>query len=172
MLAGSNPAARTRQFQSPRFPYRGAGRLFCTRFASSMTFRRYPIMTSGSSLPMPPRLSNCDMRFPHYQSPSCPYRFPASPHRRVLCDPPCRSPYLAWRDVIPPLSSPRSLFDGRGGLAHAPLPASLSAQSASRLHPRLASRRTARCLPYYSIPYTTGGEDVYFSGAYPFSPSI
>ena len=58
MLAGSNPAARTSQSQSPRSPYRGAGRLFCTRFAGSMTSRRHQIMICGSLLPIPPRLSN------------------------------------------------------------------------------------------------------------------
>lgn len=89
MLAGSNPAARTRQFQSPRSPYRGAGRLFCTRFAGSMAFRQCQIMTSGSSLPIPPRLSNRDIRLLHYQSPRRPYRFPAPPHRRILFDSPC-----------------------------------------------------------------------------------
>lgn len=90
MLAGSNPAARTRQFQSPRFPYRGAGRLFFrTRFAGSMAFRQCQIMTSGSSLPIPPRLSNRDIRLLHYQSPRRPYRFPAPPHRRTLFDSPC-----------------------------------------------------------------------------------
>lgn len=89
MHAGSNPAARTSQSQSPRFPYRGAGRLFCTRFAGSMAFRQCQIMTSGSSLPIPPRLSNRDIRLLHYQSPRRPYRFPAPPHRRILFDSPC-----------------------------------------------------------------------------------
>lgn len=91
MLAGSNPAARTRQSQSPRSPYRGAGRLFCTRFAGSMAFRQCQIMTSGSSLPISPRLSNRDIRLLHYQSPRRPYRFLAPPHRRTLCDPSCSS---------------------------------------------------------------------------------
>lgn len=93
MLAGSNPAARTRQFQSPRFPYRGAGRLFFrTRFAGSTTFCRCLIMICGFLLPMPLRLSNCDMRFLPHQSPRRSSRFPAPPYRRVLFDPPCRSP--------------------------------------------------------------------------------
>lgn len=91
MLAGSNPAARTSQSQSPRSPYRGAGRLFCTRFAGSMAFRRCPIMTSCFSFPIPSRLSNCDMLLSSL-SPRLPSRFPAPPYRRVLFDPPCRSP--------------------------------------------------------------------------------
>lgn len=74
MLAGSNPAARTSQSQSPRSPYRGAGRLFRTRFAGSMTSRRHQIMICGSLLPIPPRLSNRYIP-PPYQSPRLPYRF-------------------------------------------------------------------------------------------------
>ena len=94
MLAGSNPAARTRQSQSPRSPYRGAGRLFCTRFAGSMTSRRHQIMICGSSLSMPSFLFNRLITIcgsPPHQSPRLPYRFSVPPHRIALFDPPCRT---------------------------------------------------------------------------------
>lgn len=63
---------------------------------------------------------------------------------------------------MPPPSSPHSLSDRRGGSSPAPLPASLTVQSASRLPPRLAFRRAARCL-FLSAPlYGWRGECVFF----------
>lgn len=94
MLAGSNPAARTSQSQSPRSPYRGAGRLFCTRFAGSMASRRHQIMICGSPLSMPSFLFNRLITIcgsPPHQSSRLPYCFPASQHRRTLFDPPFRA---------------------------------------------------------------------------------
>lgn len=52
MHVGSNPTARTSQSQSFRSPYRGAGRLFCTRFASLMASCWCP-MICCSPLSMP-----------------------------------------------------------------------------------------------------------------------
>lgn len=66
------------------------GDFFCTRFAGSMTSRRHQIMIFSSSLPIPLRLSNCDMLLSSL-SPRRPYRFLAPPHRRTLCNPSCRS---------------------------------------------------------------------------------
>lgn len=113
MHVGSNPTARTSQSQSPRSPYRGAGRLFCTRFAGSMTSRRHQIMICGSLLPIPPRLSNRYIPHP-YQSPRLPYRF----SRASASENPIRfavpRPYSAWRDATLPSFSPRSLHDWRG----------------------------------------------------------
>ena len=101
MHVGSNPTARTSQSQSPRSPYRGAGRLFCTRFAGSMTSRRHQIMICGSLLPIPPRLSNRYIPHP-YQSPRLPYRF----SRASASENPIRfavpRPYSAWRDATLP----------------------------------------------------------------------
>lgn len=170
MLAGSNPAARTRQSQSPRSPYRGAGRLFFrTRFAGSTTFCRCLIMICGFSLSMPPRLPNCDMRFLPHQSPRLPSRFPAPLYRRVLFDPPCRSPirFGGTRCRRFPPSVPFPI--GWEGSAPAPLPASLSVQSASRLSPRLAFRRAAWCLRSF---VQMDREDACFPRTYPFSPSL
>lgn len=163
MHAGSNPAARTSQSQSPRSPYRGAGRLFCTRFAGSMAFRQCQIMTSGSSLPIPPRLSNRDIRLLHYQSPRRPYRFPAPPHRRTLFDSSCHvsiQPDGTRCRRIPHCVVPFPMV--RGGVGSSFSPRFLSVQSASRLPLRLAFRRAARRLPYYPLSYTTGGVNAYF----------
>ena len=44
MHVGSNPTARTSQFQSPRSPYRRAGRLFSIRFADSIASCWCPII--------------------------------------------------------------------------------------------------------------------------------
>lgn len=113
-------------------------------------------MRCGFPLSVPSRLSNRDI--PSYQSPRLPYRF----SRAAASENPIRfavpRPYSAWRDATPPSFSPRSLHDGRGRLGPAPLHASLSVQSASRLPPRLAFRRAVRCLPYYQLSYTAGGE--------------
>lgn len=144
MLAGSNPAARTSQSQSPRSPYRGAGRLFF-----------YPVRRLDDFLPLlhdmrffpfyASRLSNCDMRFSSPISPP-----PVSSFRTAASENPIRfavpHTYAVWRDVIPSPSSPRSLTDGRGDSVIAPLPAALSVQSASRFPPCLAFRRAARLL--------------------------
>lgn len=156
MLAGSNPAARTSQSQSPRSPYRGAGRLF------SYSVRQL----DGFSL-----TPNHEMRFSSFRAfPPIQSRYtqlsispPFVPFSRAAAsEDSMRSivplPYSVWRDATSPLASPRPLSDGRGGSAHAPLHASLSVQSASRLPPRLAFRRAARCLPYYQLSYTAGGE--------------
>lgn len=131
MLAGSNPAARTSQFQSPRSPYRGAGRFFRTRFAGSVTFRRCPIMICGSSLPMPPRLfnhgirfssffmpprlSNSDMRFSlsHIFPPLVPFSRAAASDGSIRFSAPCPLFGLAGRDVT--ALSPRVPFPIGGG---------------------------------------------------------
>ena len=146
------------------------GDFFRTRFAGSITLRRcqgyaglsclylsaYLITICGSPfhISLPPVL------FSLADASDSPIRFAVS------------HPYSAWLDVIPSPSSPRSLTDGRGRLGSVPLPASLSVQSASRLPPRLAFRSAARCLPYYPLSYTSGGEDACFSRVCPFSPSI
>lgn len=90
MHAGSNPAARTSQSQSPRSPYRGAGRLFS-----------YPVRRLDDFPPAP----NHDMRlFASHTSPPIQLRyaafFPISPlpvplsaptHRIALFDSPFRA---------------------------------------------------------------------------------
>lgn len=138
-------------------------------------------MRCGSPLFVPSRLSNRDI--PSYQSSRHSYRFPAPSYRIALFDSPCRSPIRFGGTRRPRLSprvpftiggenlSPAWLsFDSRSALAM--LPASLFVQSASHSPPRFAFRRAARCLPYYPLPYTTGGEDAYFSHTYSFSSSI
>ena len=91
MHVGSNPTARTSQSQSPRSPYRGAGRLFLYQVRRLDNFLSVP-MICGSSSPIPPRLSNRDIRLPPHQSPCLPYCFPSPTPRIVLFDSPCRTP--------------------------------------------------------------------------------
>lgn len=126
MLAGSNPAARTRQSQSPRSPYRGAGRLFCTRFAGSMTSRRHQIMICGSSLPIPPCLFNRLIAICGSTSHISPP--PVSFSRAAASDSSIRfavsHPYSVWRDAT---SSPSSPFSFPiGGESQLPLLSPLS----------------------------------------------
>lgn len=117
MHVGSNPTARTSQSQSPRSPYRGAGRLFS-----------YPVRRLDGFLPapnhdmrfssffMPPRLPNSDMRFPSFtiSPPSVP--FPVPMPRRVLFDSPHRAPIrLGGKRLYRP-SFLHFLSDGRGEL--------------------------------------------------------
>lgn len=112
---------------------------------------------------------NCDMRFLPHQSPLLSYRFLAPSHRRTLCDSPCRAPIrLDWTQCH--RLHPRVPFPigGESQLTLlAPLP--LSVQSASRLPPRLAFRRAARCLRSF---VQMSWEDACFSRTYPFSTSI
>ena len=113
MHVGSNPTARTSQSQSPRSPYRGAGRLFCTRFAGSIASHRHS-MICGSLLPISFRLFNHDMRLSFPYLPRLPYCFPSPTPRIVLFDPPYRFTVRLGGTRRPRLSSPRSLSDGRG----------------------------------------------------------
>lgn len=63
MLAGSNPAARTSQSQSPRSPYRGAGRLFSYSVRWLDGFPPTPNHEiCGSPISDHSRLFNCDMQ--------------------------------------------------------------------------------------------------------------
>lgn len=162
MLAGSNPAARTRQSQSPRSPYRGAGRLFSIWFAGLTTFCRC-FMICSSSLSTLPAYPIAICGSPPHQSPRLPYRFSVPPHRIALFDPPCRTTIRFSGTRRPPPFSPRSLSDGRGGSVPPPLHASLSVQSASRLPPRLAFRWAARCLCLSALLYGRRGECVFFA---------
>lgn len=99
MLAGSNPAARTSQSQSSRSPYRGAGRLFCTRFAGSIASHRHS-MICGSLLPISFRLFNHDMRL----------SFPYLPASRIVF-PRRRIGYLySIRRVAPPIRLGRTRY--------------------------------------------------------------
>ena len=69
----------------------------------------------GSSLPIPFRLFNHDMRLPPpHQSPRLPYRFSVPPHRIALFDPPCRTTIRFSGTRRPPPFSSRSLHDWRG----------------------------------------------------------
>lgn len=159
MHAGSNPAARTRQSQSSRSPYRGAGRLFRTRFAGSTTFCRC-FMICGSLLSIPFRLSNLNMRFPpsHISPPPVPFSRTAASEESMRSTVPLF--YSVWRDAMP--LPPRVLFP-MGGEARSPLSlhAFLSAQSASRLPPRFAFRRTARRLLLSAYLYGRRGGRVF-----------
>lgn len=62
--------------------------------------------------------------------------------------------YSVWRDAMPPPSSSYFLSDWRGSLAHAPLPASLSVQSTSRLSllASLSAERLIRPPPTIRFP--------------------
>lgn len=187
MLAGSNPAARTSQSQSPRSPYRGAGRLFSypvrrfdgflptsnydMRFAGSTTLRQRSNIICGSSIPMPHRLSNRDT----WLSPS-PIFPPLVPFSLVdASDSPIRfavpNPYSVWRDAMPPPSSLHSLSDGRGGAVTAlpprfPIrPIGFSPSSSIRF----PSNGSAS--PPIRLSIRTAGRAC-FSRTYPFSMSI
>lgn len=107
MHVGSNPTARTSQFQSPRSPYRGAGRLFCTRFVGSIIFfvgtRNMRFSSFRASSPIQSR----------YAAPSSPISPPLVPlSRAAASEDSIRSavlrPYSVWRDAMPPPSSSRS----------------------------------------------------------------
>ena len=173
MLAGSNPAARTRQSQSPRSPYRGAGRLFCTRFAGSMTSRRHQIMICGSSLPIPPCLFNRLIAICGSTSHISPP--PVSFSRAAASDSSIRfavsHPYSVWRDAT---SSPSSPFSFPiGGESQLPLLSPLSYPPNRLLAFLLASLSAGRLGVFaYPLYSTVGGANACFSRAYPFSPSI
>lgn len=173
MHVGSNPTARTSQSQSPRSPYRGAGRLFCTRFAGSMASRRHQIMRYAV-LPFPCLPVYPIAIYPAINLPAFRTVFPAPPHRRTLFDSPCRAPIRLGGTRRPRLSprvpftiggenlSPAWLsFDSRSALAM--LPASLFVQSASRLPPRFAFRRTTRRLLLSAYLYGRRGGCVFFA---------
>lgn len=118
MLAGSNPAARTSQSQSPRSPYRGAGRLFSYSVRWLDGFPPTPNHEiCGSPISDHSRLFNCDMQLSYIIFPPLvPFslvdasdssiRFAVSP------------PYSAWRDAMPPPSFPRSSFRLAGRRGH------------------------------------------------------
>lgn len=128
-----------------------------------MTSRRHQIMIFSSSLPIPLRLSNRDMRLPPHQSPRLPYRFSVPPHRIALFNPPCQSPIrlggARCRRLPPRVSFPMD----EEARSRPPLHASLSVQSASRLPPRLAFRWAARCLCLSALLYGRRGECVFFA---------
>ena len=169
MLAGSNPAARTRQSQSPRFPYRGAGRLFCTRFAGSMASRRNQIMICGSSLPIHPRLSNRNIPPLSISSPPVPFS------RTAVSDSSIRFSvaylYSTWRNAMSPFTFP--FFFPIGVESQLTLLSPLPYPSNRLLASLLASRSVGRLgvSPTISFPIRQAGRMRIFR-AYPFSPSI
>lgn len=71
---------------------------------------------------------------------------------------------LAGRDAAAFLTAfPFRWAGGGRGRLQLLSPLFLSVQSASRPSPRIAFRRAARCLPYYSLTYTAVGANAYFS---------
>ena len=144
MHVGSNPTARTSQFQSPRSPYRGAGRLFRIWFTGSMAFRRRFMICDSPLSMLPDSIAICGFH-PHIPPPA---DRTVSPRRCLGRSYPIRRSVplsgLAGRDITAFLPAFPFRWAGRGAYP-APLPASLFAPSASRLTPRHAFRWAARC---------------------------
>lgn len=146
------------------------GDFFRTRFVGSMASCRRQIMICGSLLSS--CLPDCPIAICGSllsQSPRLPYRSPYrclgefySIRRTALLFGLAGSDFIALPSCISfPMGGENST------LAH--LLAPLSAQSASRIPPRLAFRRAARCL---RSSVQMSGEYAYFSRVYPFLTSI